>query len=336
MTKMNNKLKFMFYFMLIFSTIMAISSNSWMSMWMSLEINMMSFIPLMLNKSMRFSSNTMIKYFLTQASSSSLLIISLMLLKANYFSPQYMNSLMTLSLLVKLGASPFHWWMPSLIYEMSWLNCFIMLTWQKIIPLYMINMMEYKSILINTCASLSALMGSMAGLNQSSLKLIMAYSSITHTGWMLHIMLINKKMLMMYLITYTMLTLTITMICKTTSLLYLNQMFTMNNKNILLKMMMMMSFLSLSGLPPLVGFMPKIFTLILMNNNNMILEPLVLMASTLISLKFYMNPMISALMLNYNNLKQKKNFNFNNITLLIIINMMLNLILIKYFNQIMI
>nr|YP_010531125.1 NADH dehydrogenase subunit 2 [Runaria punctata]UXW93347.1 NADH dehydrogenase subunit 2 [Runaria punctata] len=336
MTKMNNKLKFMLYFTLIFSTIMAISSNSWMSMWMSLEINMMSFIPLLINKSMHFSSNTMIKYFLTQASSSSLLIISLMMMKTFPFSNQYMNSLMTLSLLFKLGASPFHWWMPSMINEMSWLNCLILLSWQKIIPLYMINLMEYKSILINVCASLSALMGSISGLNQTSLKMIMVYSSITHTGWMIYITLINKKMLIMYLITYMSLIMTITMTCKTMKLMYLTQMFMMNNKNIMLKMMMMMSFLSLSGLPPLLGFMPKIFTLILMMNNNMIIEPLILMMSTLISLKFYMNPMITTLMLNSTNTKQTPLFKFNYISLIIIINMLMNLILIKYFNQIMI
>nr|UXW93412.1 NADH dehydrogenase subunit 2 [Blasticotoma sp. 'tegularis'] len=334
----NNKFKLTFYFLLMFSTILAISSNSWMSMWMSLEINMMAFIPLMMNKPLNMSTNAMIKYFLTQAASSSILIISLMMMKMQN-TPSNLSliyTLMTSSLLFKLGATPFHWWMPSMINEMSWINCLILLTWQKIIPMYMINIMELKSMMINVCASLSAMLGSISGLNQTSLKLILTYSSITHTGWMLHTMNLNKTLMTMYLLIYTLLILSITIMCKTLNMNYLSQMFMMNNNNNMMKMLMTTSFLSLSGLPPFISFTPKIFTLMMMINNSMLMESMILLTSTLISLKFYMNPLITSLMLNYYNTKTMVNMKINKLNLLIIINLFINLILIKFLNQIMI
>nr|UXW93464.1 NADH dehydrogenase subunit 2 [Blasticotoma sp. 'minuta'] len=335
----NNKFKLTFYFLLMFSTTLAISSTSWMSMWMSLEINMMAFIPLMMNIPLNLSTNAMIKYFLTQAASSSMLIISLMMLKM-YNTPMNLSliyTLMTSSLLFKLGAAPFHWWMPSMINEITWINCLILLTWQKIIPLYMINIMEFSSMMINLCASLSAILGSISGLNQNSLKLILTYSSITHTGWMLHTTNLSKTLTTMYLMIYTLLILSITMICNTLNMNYLSQMFMMNNKTPMMKMMMTMSFLSMSGLPPFISFTPKIFTLMMMINNSMLSESMILLTSTLISLKFYMNPLITSLMLNYYNTKSTLlNMKFNELNLLIIINLSINLILIKYMNQIMI
>nr|YP_010531203.1 NADH dehydrogenase subunit 2 [Blasticotoma filiceti]UXW93438.1 NADH dehydrogenase subunit 2 [Blasticotoma filiceti] len=340
MTKLiNNKFKLTFYLMLMFSTIMAMSSNSWMSMWMSLEINMMSFIPLMMNTPLNLSTNAMIKYFLTQAVSSSMLIISLMMLKMqnNYASSNLIYTLMTTSLLFKLSAAPLHWWLPSMINEISWINCLILLTWQKIIPMYMINTMEFKSTMITFCASFSAMLGSISGLNQTSLKMILTYSSITHTGWMLHTMNMNKIIMSMYLLIYSLLILSVTIMCKTLNMNYLSQMFLMNNKKNMMKMMMTMMFLSMSGLPPFISFTPKIFTLMMMINNKMLMETMILLMSTLISLKFYMNPLITSLMLNYyNNKSTMLNMKLNKLNLLIIINLSINLILIKYLNQIMI
>nr|AKQ53265.1 NADH dehydrogenase subunit 2 [Tenthredo tienmushana] len=326
-------LKILFIIIMILSSLIAINSSSWFMMWMSMEMNLMSFIPLMMNSSKKIKiSNSMMIYFIIQAMASSILIMIIIMMKLqnNIIKMNFLMNMMQLSLLMKLGASPFHWWTPKIFNNLSWMNCFMFLTWQKIIPLFLL-MNFNNNFMIYISALTSSFMGAMLGINQISIKLIMNYSSINHLGWMLMTLMINKNLLLMYFMFYSLINLMISLIMNNYNFKFINQLFKNNNQNMNMKLIMMSMFLSLSGMPPMLGFLPKILTLMLMIKNNMIMETLMFIILSTISLSFYINILMSMFIFSKNNSKwmNKNNFNFNKtIFSILLLNLMLMLIII--------
>nr|WMI45321.1 NADH dehydrogenase subunit 2 [Octopus vulgaris] len=298
---MNNKFfpaNFMFIIMMIMGTIMSLSSSHWLMMWMGLELNLMGILPLMNIKSKNFEIESSMKYFIIQSMSSSLFISSSIFMYMSSISmfSMFNNSLfspiMIISLLIKLGSAPFHFWLPSMCKQMSWLMLFLILTWQKLAPLFMLSFINFNYIIMILSAFMSSILGSIQAINQSSLQLIMVYSSISHLGWMLPICFINNFLMFNYLLIYTIIILPmfITFSMKSTFFTYslTEQNMYMNKENIFT----MMLILSLAGIPPTLGFLSKLMVLNSLLNMNMILLSLLLFIGTLVSLYFYLNLMM--------------------------------------------
>nr|QSZ78289.1 NADH dehydrogenase subunit 2 [Leptocimbex yanniae] len=293
-----SNLNIMLSTMLIFSTLITINSTSWISAWMGMEINMMAFIPMMVMTKINKSSNSMMSYFMIQASSSSILLFMIMMnkLEININKTNLLILFIQISLLMKLGAAPFHWWMPKIIYFMNWKNCFILLTWQKLAPLFLIYLTK-SSWLIYYSIILSTIVGAIMGLNQTSLKLLIAYSSINHISWMLMSLLINIMVFIFYFIVYLVTIFFICLMFNNLNIDFLNQLFKNNNINIFKKINIMLLFLSMGGIPPMVGFLPKFKILMIMMENKLILESMIFITFSLITLTYYMSPLISTLMI---------------------------------------
>ncbi|CAJ1129309.1 Hypothetical predicted protein, partial (mitochondrion) [Octopus vulgaris] len=284
--------------MMIMGTIMSLSSSHWLMMWMGLELNLMGILPLMNIKSKNFEIESSMKYFIIQSMSSSLFISSSIFMYMSSISmfSMFNNSLfspiMIISLLIKLGSAPFHFWLPSMCKQMSWLMLFLILTWQKLAPLFMLSFINFNYIIMILSAFMSSILGSIQAINQSSLQLIMVYSSISHLGWMLPICFINNFLMFNYLLIYTIIILPmfITFSMKSTFFTYslTEQNMYMNKENIFT----MMLILSLAGIPPTLGFLSKLMVLNSLLNMNMILLSLLLFIGTLVSLYFYLNLMM--------------------------------------------
>nr|YP_002418794.1 NADH dehydrogenase subunit 2 [Nezara viridula]ABM63305.1 NADH dehydrogenase subunit 2 [Nezara viridula] len=284
------KSNWLFYFLLIMSTLITISANNWMSMWMGLELNMMSFIPLILQKNSKSSSEAAMIYFLIQSISSIILfmMITINLLKLLNYS-NMINMLITISILMKLGAAPFHKWMPEIMTKMSGMKCMILMTWQKMAPLMMICNLNSNMMLIKLSIIWSVGVGSIGGINQSSLRKLMAYSSINHLGWMLAI---NKKinLWLMYWMIYSMIIFMICLMFNNYKLLFLNQI-SSSNMNNPEKISMFIMMLSMGGLPPFIGFLPKWITIQTMINSKEFMTLFFMIMFSLVTLMFYMRVM---------------------------------------------
>nr|AVN68257.1 NADH dehydrogenase subunit 2 [Panesthia sp. Salganea] len=285
----------LFFFTLIGGLMITISSNSWISAWMGLEINLLSFIPLMTNNDNIFTTEAALKYFLIQAlaSSSLLFIILSKSILESMFS--LINSSLTMTsiivvtpLLMKSGAAPLHWWFPSVMEGLSWWNCIILLTIQKIAPLILISYsIKFNQFMISIIM-MSILVGTIGGYNQISLRKILTYSSINHMGWMLTAMLMGEKMWILYFSIYSLLTLSVVIIVASSQISFVNQTFTTNNENKIIKFTMYFSLLSLGGLPPFLGFLPKwiIIQYMIANWSLMIISMMVIMS--LVTLYYYL------------------------------------------------
>nr|YP_009542262.1 NADH dehydrogenase subunit 2 [Lasiommata deidamia]AYU56835.1 NADH dehydrogenase subunit 2 [Lasiommata deidamia] len=253
-----NSNKMFFLFTLFFSTLISISSNSWLGCWIGLEINLLSFIPIILNPNNLLNSEATLKYFLTQSIASInflfSIILSLFLMK-NFLINNFISILINSSLLMKMGSTPFHFWFPNIMEGLSWLSCFILMTWQKITPMillsYYFNMKFLMFIMI-----LNVLIGAFGGFNQTSLRKLMAFSSINNLGWMLSALMISENLWMIYFFLYSLLISIMCFLFFMLNIFFINQMFNFNMK-FFIKFSIMINFLSLGGLPPFLGFFPK-------------------------------------------------------------------------------
>nr|WRW10889.1 NADH dehydrogenase subunit 2 [Chlaenius naeviger] len=303
--------KLIFSLTLFMGTMISVSSPTWLGAWMGLEINLLSFIPLLKTKNSPYSTESSIKYFLVQALASTIFLFSILMIMmlSNLISEMLnINTLLMMminsSLLMKMGAAPFHFWFPEIIEGMEWINSLVLLTWQKIAPMMLLSYTINNSMYIISIIMLSTLVGSIGGLNQTSLRKIMAYSSINHLGWMISSFLSNEMIWLIYFISYTFISLTLIYIFNIFKIYYLKQLYSFMNKNVLIKFMLMLNLFSLGGLPPFLGFLPKWMIIQYLSSNYMFLLLFMLMM-TLITLYFYLRIAYTSLILSHSEM----NFN---------------------------
>nr|YP_009227629.1 NADH dehydrogenase subunit 2 [Gryllotalpa unispina]AGO20450.1 NADH dehydrogenase subunit 2 [Gryllotalpa unispina] len=298
-----NPAKLFFFSSLMLSTLIVMSSSSWFSAWIALEINLLSFIPLISSTSNVLSSEAALKYFLTQAMASAILLLFILFnqmsinLSPFMISPFYCSLLLSSPLLLKLGAAPFHFWFPSIMEGLDWVSCFILMTWQKIAPMIILfNILTMINFFLIVMMS-SVMVGSWGGLNQTSLRKLMAYSSITHIGWMLAAMTCNINTWYLYLLTYSILTLGMILVFSSKNLFYLKQVF-FSSFNPTFKIILFSGLLSLGGLPPFLGFLPKWLVIQSLAYENPFLITMMVVL-TLMTLFFYMRLSFTAFLLFY-------------------------------------
>nr|AGY61268.1 NADH dehydrogenase subunit 2 [Halocaridina rubra] len=305
----------LFLITLLAGLLIAVSSSSWFILWMGLELNLMSFIPLLSSSENRYSAESALKYFLIQAlGSSSLLMASTLSL----FMSKAWTSIVLLSLLLKTGAAPFHFWLPPVMQGIDWFQCFILMTIQKIAPISMMSLIltNLSSLTLALSSILSATVGALGGLNQTLTRKILAYSSINHMGWMLAAISANEQMWAIYFVVYSLITLSVVSIFSSKQIFHINQVLTTNIYPQTTKMMLFLNLLSLGGMPPLLGFFPKMMMIQeFMSKQLSLLWLSILLASALLTLFFYLRVANSSLMLSSLKTKYSLQTNLSNFIL---------------------
>nr|UTC33548.1 NADH dehydrogenase subunit 2 [Ostrinia furnacalis]UTC33561.1 NADH dehydrogenase subunit 2 [Ostrinia scapulalis] len=299
-----NSNKMFFFFILFFSTLISISSNSWFGCWIGLEINLLSFIPIINNSNNILTSEASLKYFFTQAIASINLlfciIIKMMFMK-NFEMNNTIMIMMNSSLLMKMGSAPFHFWFPNIIEGLSWFNSFILMTWQKISPMILLSYWYNNNFLI-LIIILNSIIGAIGGLNQTSIRKLMTFSSINNLSWMMSAMMISENLWMFYFFMYSFLISILCLLFYMINMFFINQLFFFNI-NYLIKLSLLINFLSLGGLPPFMGFLPKWIVINFMLNSNLYFLTFILIMMSLILLFFYIRILYSSFMFNYLKLK---------------------------------
>lgn len=217
--------------------------------------------------------------------------------------------------MLKSGAAPFHFWFPNLIEGITWINALILITWQKIAPLILISYLNIRNFLL-VRVILSVIVGALGGLNQTSLRKLIAFSSINHLGWILRALIIRESIWLTYFIFYSFLSLVLTFIFNNFKLYHLNQLFSWFTNRKILKFTLFINFLSLGGLPPFLGFFPKWVLIQELTFYSQYFQLFILIISTLITLFFYLRICYSAFILNYYEINwvktlQTQNFSIN-------------------------
>nr|YP_010448650.1 NADH dehydrogenase subunit 2 [Sinelater perroti]UTS56938.1 NADH dehydrogenase subunit 2 [Sinelater perroti] len=309
---MNKFSKLLFLLIVFSSTLITVSSYSWLGMWLGLEINLLSIIPLMNEKKNLMTAEASMKYFIVQAIASSIILMSIiiMTLKMNLFSflePMNYTLFLTSALLTKMGMAPFHFWFPEVLEGLSWINCLLILTWQKLAPMILILYNPSNMKFISISIIISVIISGLMALNQVSIRKIMAFSSINHMGWMMSMIMTMQTIWLIYFIIYSLITVNLIIIFEKTKCFFINQL-SLINKNNMTKILFILNFLSLSGIPPFLGFIPKWLSIQILMEKNMFLLTTIMIMATLIMIFTYIRISLSSFILNLSELKWKMNW----------------------------
>nr|YP_010998699.1 NADH dehydrogenase subunit 2 [Ocypode sinensis]WPM86859.1 NADH dehydrogenase subunit 2 [Ocypode sinensis] len=281
-----------FIFTLLLGSLISISSPSWFGAWVGLELNLMSFIPLISTKANSYLSEAALKYFLMQALGSAILISSSFLFSSFFI---FSSTFIFLALILKVGSAPFHFWFPQVMEGLLWPQALMLSTIQKLAPLTLISYLS-SSIFLNKiiilAASLSTLVGALGGLNLTSLRRIIAFSSINHLSWMLIAISASDIFWLLYFFVYSIIVLSITTVFSNLQAFSLSSLIKSNQNKISHAILISFNFLSLSGIPPFTGFVPKWLLIQIMLNLNLFVPLFFLLTSSLITLYFYLRIMI--------------------------------------------
>jgi len=302
---------FIFILLIVVGTLFCISSSHWIGVWAGLEINLLGFIPLVVYGGSVLEVECGVKYFIIQSMGSGLLLfrglfnVSSFLSWRNFVVYNYglevsnlflgeglsffLLSMVLVRFLIKLGLSPFHFWLPSVISGLSWIAALFLVTWQKVAPLFLVIIIVGKySFVLLLCCVISSLVGGIGGLNQTQLRTLLAYSSINHLGWLVASGICRIVVMVIYFIIYFIVSFILFYFLWLKEKNQIRQLRTMELELRGGKLLFSILILSLGGFPPLLGFIGKWLVI----TELFIVEPVVLfflLVGSLISLFYYLS-----------------------------------------------
>nr|WPM99189.1 NADH dehydrogenase subunit 2 [Sebastes ruberrimus] len=272
------------------------ASSHWLLAWMGLEMNTLAIIPLMAQHHHPRAVEAATKYFLIQAAGAAMLLFASTtnawltgqwdLLQIAHPFP---TTLVTLALALKVGLAPVHSWLPEVLQGLDLTTGLILSTWQKLAPFSLLVQTPCANTTLLIILGLtSTIVGGWGGLNQTQLRKILAYSSIAHLGWMVIVLQFSPSLTILTLFTYFIMTFSAFLMFKLNKATSINALATSWTKTPALTALAPLLLLSLGGLPPLTGFMPK--WLILQELTKQDLAPAATLAAmtALLSLYFYL------------------------------------------------
>nr|YP_010980749.1 NADH dehydrogenase subunit 2 [Hemiculterella wui]WOC88509.1 NADH dehydrogenase subunit 2 [Hemiculterella wui] len=278
-------------------TTLTFASSHWLLAWMGLEINTLAIIPLMAQHHHPRAVEATTKYFLTQATAAAMIMFASTTnawvtgeWDMNNMSNPIASTMIFTALALKIGLAPMHFWMPEVLQGLDLLTGLILSTWQKLAPFALIvqTAQAVDPVLLTALGLASTLVGGWGGLNQTQLRKILAYSSIAHMGWMIIVLQYAPQLTLLALGTYIFMTSAAFLTLKTSAATKINALSMIWSKSPILTTTTALVLLSLGGLPPLTGFMPKWLILQELAKQNLPITATIMALAALLSLYFYL------------------------------------------------
>jgi proton-translocating NADH-quinone oxidoreductase chain N len=316
----------------IVGSFLLINSNDFLLLYFAIEIQSFCFYILSAIKyKNNFSTEAALKYFVLGSFSSSILLLGIVVLYSisgiiNYCDfynllLYYSNTIstysgfllgllfITIGILFKLSVAPFHIWTPD-VYEgiptiimlffvvLSKLTYFIVF-----IKIYLLTFNDFffeYYFIYYLFIILSLIFGTLGALSQNSIKKILAYSSITHVGFMLTGLMLflidGLQSTFYYLMLYIILNFTvfsgllaIRYMVDNSKLKVIQEFSYIVFINPVLASIFVLNLFSFAGIPPLMGFFAKFYILFSMFKNQMFFLVFIFVLLTVISSIYYIN-----------------------------------------------
>nr|QIA59251.1 NADH dehydrogenase subunit 2 [Corvus brachyrhynchos]QIA59278.1 NADH dehydrogenase subunit 2 [Corvus brachyrhynchos]QIA59285.1 NADH dehydrogenase subunit 2 [Corvus brachyrhynchos]QIA59308.1 NADH dehydrogenase subunit 2 [Corvus brachyrhynchos] len=294
---MNPQAKLIFVTSLLLGTTITISSNHWVVAWTGLEINTLAILPLISKSHHPRAIEAATKYFLVQATASTLVLFSSM--TNAWYTGQWditqlthptSSLILTAAISMKLGLVPFHFWFPEVLQGSPIITGLLLSTAMKFPPITLLYMtsLSLNPTLLTTLAILSVALGGWMGLNQTQTRKIMAFSSISHLGWMAIILVYYPKLTLLNFYLYAMMTAAVFLTLNSMKVLNLSMLMTAWTKAPSLSTILLLTLLSLAGLPPMTGFLPKWLIIQELTKQDMAPAAIIISLLSLLGLFFYL------------------------------------------------
>ena len=177
------------------------------------------------------------------------------------------KALITISLLFKISAAPFHMWVPDVYEGAPTTTTALLATVPKIGVFAILVEMGSLSNIVFISATMSMIWGALGALNQSKIKRLLAYSGIGHMGFVIFGVgmgtMESMQASLIYMAIYVGMS-----VCVFSIILVINErrglvadFHSLSRKNATLGGSLALVFLSIAGVPPLSGFLSKWFIL---------------------------------------------------------------------------
>lgn len=275
-------------FLLFGGIIRALVSLRLVGLWLGIEINFLGAVAIIAGLRVE-ETERVIKYFIIQVVGSSILILAIIILIRACLM-LLTESLILLRLIVKLGVFPFHFWIPSVMATLSWIGCFVVRVFQKIVPIWIIrsiNIRSSLSFIVEVCAGITGLLGCLGGLRMLHFRVLLSYSSLIHLGFIVILCMVNIRLFIIYLLIYSILNIGLIIgLWRTRTYRFLDIINFRRRTQEQQLFWVSLYLFSLAGVPPLTGCFLKILFL----NRCWVIFPLgcvILVLRSIVSLFFY-------------------------------------------------
>jgi NADH-quinone oxidoreductase subunit N len=331
----NNNLKvaelFLIFLIILLGFIILVYANDFIIMYMGIELQSLGlYILATLKQNSIYATEAGLKYFVLGSVASCLLILGISIIYSftglntfieinlffqNNYTLDLINIgtfigflLVLISLLFKIGSAPFHIWLPDVYEGVST----IITTFFALIPKLVIFTLIIKlffiiqdlfilefNYLMLVSSILSIIIGSIGALYQKTIKRLLSYSAINHTGFiLLGITIGNLEGLVsvfFYLIIYYLIIISIFSIVLQIQqkengfiIKYINNLVYIYNNNKILGISLILIFFTLAGIPPLSGFFSKLYLFLALLNQQYILIALIVSLFSVIGCVYYL------------------------------------------------
>lgn len=235
------------------------------------------------------------------------------------------NIIILISLILKLGIPPFHFWIILISKHLTWDSLSIILTIQKIIPFYIFSLIIFPFKFLFPIIIISSILPPIIILNLLNFKKLITYSSVNQSIWIIILIYIKNIFWFIYILYYSTLILSLSFIIKITKLshnIYLTSIISYY-PNLTLTFL----FINIARMPPFSFFIFKWFSIfIFIINSNIKIIIIILIIRSLIILFIYLN-IINSLLFSLSR-KSKLIYIYSpNIYLLLIINFFISIII---------
>nr|YP_009327226.1 NADH dehydrogenase subunit 2 [Aphanomyces astaci]AOQ30600.1 NADH dehydrogenase subunit 2 [Aphanomyces astaci] len=282
-----------------------VSSFNFITLYLAIELQSLSFYILTASKKKSpLSIEAALKYFILGSIASSFILLGISIIYGVFGTLNFGNIFLILSnvfyfeninliigfingflfiltgIFFKMGSAPFHFWLPD-VYEGAPNNitaffaivpkiAYIGLLIRFIFDVF-IDISSFFEIIFYICAVLSMLIGSLSALQQKKIKRLLAYSSISHVGFILIGFTSNLfesiPAILLYIIIYIIMSINLwttylSLNINHKPIKYLTDLSNIFNFNKLLAFIIITNIFSMSGIPPLAGFFSKLFLFI--------------------------------------------------------------------------
>nr|WGN91129.1 NADH-ubiquinone oxidoreductase chain 2 [Draco walkeri] len=295
------------YLSVAMGTIITMSSHHWLTAWLGLELNTLAILPIISKTKHPRAVEAATKYFLAQAVASCLLLSSAIInawwvgsWDILQMTNKYTATITLIAITMKAGAVPLHFWLPEVMQGSTMYTALLISTWQKMAPMALLYLMSNHVQPTTTLllGMLSTTIGGWGGINQTQLRKMMAYSSISNLGWALMVISLEPNTFAINILIYILMMIPTFPILAATSTKTLQNLSMSWTTSPLGTTMLMGLLLSIAGLPPLTGFLPKL--LILNELVTQALTPIAVITAmtSMLNLVFYLRATYMTVLLN--------------------------------------
>nr|QOQ50843.1 NADH dehydrogenase subunit 2 [Goniodiscaster scaber] len=284
-------------FSVVLGTVIVFSSSNWFFVWVGLELNTLSIIPLLCGSFSPRSVESSVKYFLVQSVSAAI-ILNVIIIQAwlcsswdvGYPLGFVMSLLIVFAVGLKLGLFPCHYWFPDVVQGVSLINGLILSTWQKLAPfVILINVVASLEVSLLVCmGAFSVFIGGWGGLNQTQVRKILAFSSVAHMGWICATVGYSVGGACVMMVIYVIINSGVFLLVSEFNVKSLSGVSRLVYTSYGGSIGLALGVLSLGGLPPLFGFSIKFVSLSFLVEGGSIFLSVALVMGSLLSLFFYL------------------------------------------------